>query len=568
MRRFRHVLLLLACRLVLAGAVAAAPAPLTAEQTTVAQPILTEVFFQCRNGITDMRFIEMAANSPSAILDPAIGVRMYSSTGALLYDLPSPFGAATGWPWPANHRWLLGAGADPVMMTVTPNRVAPIQFDVAGGLVQLYRQTSPGVVTVIDSLRYGTSPLPAPAPGQSLARLTPGSPAWTAGAPTPENYDGVHGALISCSTSCPASLFSIPYQAPDRWVDLAHTDSVLTGAPAAQYHIDLAAGTFQLTGSSRMRGFDEYIVEGGVPGTPVSLRARLDGIVSNNSFCVPGPDYSLICSGGYGSVSLHGPEGDVAVATPAVGSHSYFISVPIITQVGQPFIVQFNAQAAPSGYSPSAGTVASGRLTFTDYPAGLFIRSCHGFLQDVSQPVPTLVTYAVGHADPGKAVLQWRLESVSGDVIRVQRSTDTSPWEDIATIAPTTDNVVDYEDTRVEAHGRYGYRLAWVDPQRGPLTGGEVWLAIPGAWRFGLRAVHPNPTRGAMQASFELATAGAVSVDVLDIAGRRVMVRDAVLPAGDHVIDLSSDDALPPGLYLMRLRQGEQSAHARVIVTR
>jgi DNA-binding beta-propeller fold protein YncE len=88
-------------------------------------------------------------------------------------------------------------------------------------------------------------------------------------------------------------------------------------------------------------------------------------------------------------------------------------------------------------------------------------------------------------------------------------------------------------------------------------------LAAPVA--FALEGVHPNPAFGGrLLVHFALTNSEPATLDLLDIAGRRVRER-AVGPlgAGRHVVDLSGSQRLTPGLYFLRLTQGAQQRVAR-----
>ncbi|MEQ1834386.1 MAG: T9SS type A sorting domain-containing protein [Candidatus Eisenbacteria bacterium] len=73
-------------------------------------------------------------------------------------------------------------------------------------------------------------------------------------------------------------------------------------------------------------------------------------------------------------------------------------------------------------------------------------------------------------------------------------------------------------------------------------------------------AVEPNPAARAARVRFTLPSGGAVTLDVLDVSGRRVatLMNGKWLTAGEHEARLESA-ALAPGLYLVRLRAGASS---------
>ncbi len=95
-------------------------------------------------------------------------------------------------------------------------------------------------------------------------------------------------------------------------------------------------------------------------------------------------------------------------------------------------------------------------------------------------------------------------------------------------------------------------------------------MSVPGeaALAFALDPVRPNPTRGgALTVHFTLASAAAASLELFDVAGRRIAAREVgSLGAGRHTLDLGEGQHLAPGLYLVCLRQGTNTRVTRVAV--
>jgi hypothetical protein len=92
------------------------------------------------------------------------------------------------------------------------------------------------------------------------------------------------------------------------------------------------------------------------------------------------------------------------------------------------------------------------------------------------------------------------------------------------------------------------------------LAPGHETLALAGAW--------PNPILGGpMSVQFTLATSAPAALELFDLAGRRVAARDVgSLGAGRHSVELAPAHRLAPGIYLVRLTQGDGSRVARVAV--
>ena len=79
--------------------------------------------------------------------------------------------------------------------------------------------------------------------------------------------------------------------------------------------------------------------------------------------------------------------------------------------------------------------------------------------------------------------------------------------------------------------------------------------------------VGPTPARGSATVRVRLATAADVSVEVVDLLGRRVHALDAGPRSGDVALALDLG-ALPAGLYLVRVRAGADTAVRPLPVTR
>jgi hypothetical protein len=81
---------------------------------------------------------------------------------------------------------------------------------------------------------------------------------------------------------------------------------------------------------------------------------------------------------------------------------------------------------------------------------------------------------------------------------------------------------------------------------------------------FRLESNAPNPFRPRTSLRFELGAPALVRIEVMDVAGRRIWLREASLGAGHHAIDwkaIGADGApLPSGTYFWRLVTPEGSA--------
>jgi len=95
-------------------------------------------------------------------------------------------------------------------------------------------------------------------------------------------------------------------------------------------------------------------------------------------------------------------------------------------------------------------------------------------------------------------------------------------------------------------------------------------VEVPAALAFSLEGVRPNPgPAGDLRVAFTLPTDAPASLDLFDLAARRVHgERLANSSAGAHLAPLALDRAIAPGVYVLRLTQSGATRSARVFITR
>jgi ELWxxDGT repeat protein len=119
------------------------------------------------------------------------------------------------------------------------------------------------------------------------------------------------------------------------------------------------------------------------------------------------------------------------------------------------------------------------------------------------------------------------------------------------------------EKTAGDALAGSGAGEGWrVEAVEGP----EASSAAPGG--LALHGASPNPFEGRTAVRFAVPEAARVSVDVLDVLGRRVAVlHEGPVEAGAHAVPWAAD-GLPGGVYVVRLRAGGTTATRRVTLLR
>jgi hypothetical protein len=149
----------------------------------------------------------------------------------------------------------------------------------------------------------------------------------------------------------------------------------------------------------------------------------------------------------------------------------------------------------------------------------------------------------------------------------VLRQDEGSAWMERGTPSLRADGRVDFEERDVPA-GLHGYRLV-IDRGAEGRVESETWVDVPGA-ELAVEAVYPNPaSRAALTIDFSLPSTGAATIDVVDMAGRRVMTRAlGALSVGRHRLALNEAARLRDGIYLVVLRQGGRSISRKAVLAR
>ena len=179
--------------------------------------------------------------------------------------------------------------------------------------------------------------------------------------------------------------------------------------------------------------------------------------------------------------------------------------------------------------------------------------------------VPVELSLIMSDVGPGFARLTWDASARRDETFSIERRTDSTPWNALATESPDASGLVTYEDRDVVAGTRYGYRL-W--SPTGPGGGGaETWVTIPLGGRLAL-APCASPARDLIRVDFTLPDGARATLSLLDIAGRVLESHEVgALGAGQHSLSFASSRGMTPGIYFIRLsRAGDSIARSAAFI--
>jgi hypothetical protein len=222
-----------------------------------------------------------------------------------------------------------------------------------------------------------------------------------------------------------------------------------------------------------------------------------------------------------------------------------------------------------TGANPSA--VAIGDLNGDGQPDLVsvnYVSSTVSVLMNTSVgiPTPTLLALVDAHIQGGSVDLSWYGDGMAGRNATVYRQATGAAWIPIASIAADGTGMFRFEDRSVRPGASYGYRLGVVAGSSEAFYG-ETWISVPNEWRLVLAPPAPNPVTGRLSIMFTLPSAAPARLEVLDVAGRIVGSREAgSMGVGQHLVTFGESAQWSPGVYVVRLTQGQRSITARASI--
>jgi hypothetical protein len=255
-----------------------------------------------------------------------------------------------------------------------------------------------------------------------------------------------------------------------------------------------------------------------------------------------------------------GQAAGIATAFPA-GTWALVTSVPAVQQAQYVVEVPTISNAAPNDFVVTAHTTTPSIWFISQPTSGQSV-------DNLAPAQPTLLTAAYSG---GQTNLAWAANTEHDlGAYRIYRGTSAgfTPAVGNRIATPISTRYAD-----VGAAGSY-YKLGAVDvngnessfalitPGQTTGVGGEIPVV------FALEGVRPNPASGnGLHVAFALPSGAAARLELLDVSGRRVLVREVgPLGVGRHTVNLAEGRSVASGLYWVRLTQGANRRTTRVAV--
>ena len=166
-----------------------------------------------------------------------------------------------------------------------------------------------------------------------------------------------------------------------------------------------------------------------------------------------------------------------------------------------------------------------------------------------------------------RVALVWQGHGAAALNALVYRREQVGAWKRIGSAERDGPDRIRFADASVIAGTRYGYRLGYIEEGVERFSQ-EIWVDVPLAV-LALEGLRPNPAVEQLNVSFSLPRNEAATIELLDVSGRKVIEREVgSLGAGRHVVRLDRGERLSPGVYWLRLRQGDGQLLSRAVVMR
>jgi hypothetical protein len=179
--------------------------------------------------------------------------------------------------------------------------------------------------------------------------------------------------------------------------------------------------------------------------------------------------------------------------------------------------------------------------------------------------IPTAATMSLISSDVNadRVELRWGVTAANGSPCRLERKRESEAWRTVDSAVLDGSGAITFVDRAVAAGSRYGYRLVVSESGEETLSP-ETWIDTPSGAAFSLHGFSPNPSFGPARVQFSLPDSRPATIQLVDVSGRRIAERRIESPAaGATTVEIAPEGGLAPGLYFIRLTQGNRTVVRR-----
>jgi hypothetical protein len=188
------------------------------------------------------------------------------------------------------------------------------------------------------------------------------------------------------------------------------------------------------------------------------------------------------------------------------------------------------------------------------------------------EPLPVEMIYFEAEAINNEYIqLSWATDiEINNKEFQVERSLDGQNWTQIGTVEghgnTTTKQTYTYDDLNVQPNIHYYYRLKQVDFNLNYKYTGVVTAIIYGNGAFNV-SLSPNPTYGNTNLIINSTKGQAITVDVFDVIGQRMVSANSQVTAGYNRIELDLGH-LASGTYMVAVTSANQVYTKKLVITK
>jgi hypothetical protein len=229
----------------------------------------------------------------------------------------------------------------------------------------------------------------------------------------------------------------------------------------------------------------------------------------------------------------------------------------------------WRADQAAGPWAPQGAPASASARSFTANVTQLGVLT----VSNTSAPLPVTLVAFTAQRQGADGLLQWQTASeLKNDHFVVESSVDGVSFQALGQVAgagtSTQPHSYQFMDKNLARYavGQVYYRLRQVDTDGTAAYSPVRPVAVPLAAGLLVQA-YPNPSASASEITLALRTdqAGTATLELTNLLGQALSQQQLSLPAGASNVQLTEASQLATGVYLLRVRQGQQQQVLKLV---